>query len=183
MQLLLQSTWQTSDPDQLLQVQEWMFGLIDIFNDGECSTGPAYACFFDFATDNVTWEVVSDFGLGTWVSGHGYQTTLNSGAGLYQAIIANVEDNLGTITSIDLNYDGGPGPVGSSGVNMYWSDTFGTLHLFKHDVAAAGPNTLAWTGILDSYSKIVLELNNGGQSAAAYITGVTVNGHSTDAPC
>lgn len=183
-QLLLQSTWATDDPAELLQVQEWVFDLIDQFGEGDCSTGPAFACPFDFTTSEYDWEVYPEFGLGSWVSGQGYETTYNSGANLYQAIIWLDGLSGMTLTSIDMTYDGDGGPGGAGNVNFYYLIPFSsTLHNFAHLDVLTGENTVGWTGVLDVQRALVFELNMGTNATPGKITSIVLNGRAFLGPC
>jgi hypothetical protein len=118
------------------------------------------------------------------VSGHGYQTTLNPGLGIYQAVIQPDPLIPGELTSIEMFYDGGPGsPTAPDCACFYTVDMFNATHEFHHDVPHAGPGSTLWTGILPANQNLVLELNMGFQSNPAYITKVVVNGRSFTPPC
>lgn len=81
-QLLLQTTWDTSDPAVLNIIQQQVFGLIDLFQ--ECGGTPAFSCPYDFTGSGASengWTLVDDSpGLspgtqGQFVSGLGWSNT------------------------------------------------------------------------------------------------------------
>lgn len=182
-QLLLQSTWSGLTAAELYQVQQWVFQLIDMFDECESVELP-FACDYKFTDSTGFWEVDPAFGLGFYVGGHGFGTTLNAGPAIYQAIIHAGSHITGVVTSITLHYDAGPGPIGPNGVNFYYrAGGSPTLHNFFHHDVFVGVNIIGWTGLLDTFDDLVIELNNGGQSSVGYITEVNINGTAFVPPC
>jgi len=83
-QLLLQASWDTDNPAELLQAQRWAFDLIDIFQ--ECSGGSIpFSCPFDFTSigggsggySNISEPTYTPSNMGVFVPGTGWVSTLN----------------------------------------------------------------------------------------------------------
>jgi hypothetical protein len=164
-------------------VQEWAFALIDLFNDDGCAF-PPYACPFDFTVGQGIFEIDPHYSLGMWTVGVGYTTTFNASCPCYEVVIDGSVDDLGEITSIDLVYDGGPGPDAGSGINFYLRDAGGGLHGFEHVAPlSAGVNHVVWTGLLTTYTYLVIELNAGADATNGKILSVTITGRTGVPPC
>lgn len=77
-QLLLQSTWNTSDPAVLALIQGRVWNLIDLFQ--ECEETPApFVCVSDFSVGEVGWQIVYDPDytpalLGFYEAGSGFRS-------------------------------------------------------------------------------------------------------------
>lgn len=80
-QLLLQTTWDTTDPSVLAIVQQQAFDLIDLFP--ECNSGPAFSCPYDFTGSGAGpngWTNTDDTPMspntqGVFTSGLGWSNT------------------------------------------------------------------------------------------------------------
>jgi len=129
-QLLLQSTWKTSDPDQLLLAQQRAFNLIDLFQ--ECSTAVLpFACPYDFTLADGGFynrtgytPPYTDDQIGVWATLTGWVGQYTTAPGINRSIagvdiLAGVGSASYTGIDVELYYTAGDVDSGANVFSAY----------------------------------------------------------------
>lgn len=196
-QLLLQATWDTDDPAQLLLTQERAFALIDIFKECNASDLP-FSCPYDFESSGGDWSdrasqsgdappasAFWDFPVGAWIE------TCHPAGGGVQALavdIVRIFPSPVHLTSVAFNYFLSKGsftnPLGS-GIALYTAG-FGSLVASNivggPSLADTSSATFSWGGDAANVSivRCLITASSGATcgdvSGGAHILSANVNG-------
>jgi hypothetical protein len=122
---LLQTTWQTDDPAEILLAQQRAFNLIDLFQEcGAPGPGTPFACAGDLGASSAPYGTWTLGCMGTYLSGTGYAGDNGSCSGHnYLGIFLDIVfANAINIDNLHLVYDMTPGfcddPGDVSGVHV-----------------------------------------------------------------
>jgi len=195
-QLLLQETWATNDPAALLQVQQRVFNLIDLF--GECSslTIP-FACSGDLRTNASPYGTFATGFCGHWTPLIGYDSDeCNSGSNTYQGIGIDLTFSTPVVlSSVSIHYDlfmgGFAGCSGPEVIEHIVDVTNSSVLQTKTNAVLTngGGQTLVRSGLTAPTSHINVELDadihcgGGSTSGNCQITGIDITGSSVTPPC
>jgi len=170
-QLLLQSTWKTDDPAELLKVQGQVSNLIDLFQECDPSTLP-FACDYDYLSSEASWGLLHDSNVspdfyGEYIAGAGWFATDTHysvpNIELRGCYIQKTFSPSISVTKIGMTYDVSNGSFVYPGYTTYVQAFNGVSLVIDDEIDAhtqpQGSNiTFEWLGSPTVVDKVVLAL-------------------------
>jgi hypothetical protein len=161
-----QATWDTTDPDLMLEAIQRANNLIEIFSaaidDSACAALLVpIACDFHFDSGDGGWVIDPSFGFGTYVSGVGFESTHVSGVSEQAITILKVFPSPFGLTHVDFTYEADASGSGANDtIAIYYKDG-GGYHLLASDSLVIGTHSLAWSGEVDAVDAVHIQTNSG----------------------
>jgi hypothetical protein len=162
-----QATWDTEDPDEMLLAIQRVANLREIFaaagNASACDEPPTpIACNYDFTITEGGWEVAPQYGVGAYTSAVGFTGTYNGPTDQNQLIVRRVLSAPITLTSMEIQYNGGAGGAGADNIiNFFYVTTGGLVNFGVSHVDVGGPHSFSVSTNVEGVTAVYVEMNAG----------------------
>lgn len=177
-----QATWDTSDPDVMLEAIQRANNLREIFtaaiDASACSDfNIPFSCPFDFTLTDGDFYVSPTYNFGAYISGDGFESTHASSISEQVIVIDRDFPSQLALTRIDLTIDAAAAGSGSNNSVALYSKLGAGFSLLQQFSLLSGVNHYVWTGQTDLIDGIEIQTNSGTSSGGSHtITHITLQG-------